>query len=79
MTIGPRQIPYQSPEVAVRQRASQLTRRQRQVLKLLRDGKTNAEIAHELHLGVETIKSHASAIFAAVGVRSRTELFEAPL
>lgn len=50
-----------------------LTPRQRDVLALLAQGKTNAEIARELSSSPHTIKLHVSAVLKRLGVRSRTE------
>jgi len=50
-----------------------LTRRESEVLKLLRGGLTNAEIAAQQHNSVRTIEHHVSAILAKLGLRSRAE------
>ena len=50
-----------------------LSHREQQVLALLREGMTNAEIAGALFLAESTIKSHLSSIFTKFGVRSRRE------
>jgi DNA-binding NarL/FixJ family response regulator len=50
-----------------------LSHRERQVLTLVRNGLTNAEIAKQLYLAESTIKSHLSSIFTKFGVRSRQE------
>ena len=50
-----------------------LTVREREVLKLMADGKTNADIAQCLVIGVATVKTHVSSIIAKLGVSSRTE------
>lgn len=47
--------------------------REKQVLRLVADGRTNAEIASCLFLSESTIKSHLSSAFAKLGVRSRKE------
>jgi DNA-binding NarL/FixJ family response regulator len=50
-----------------------LSHREQEVLGLLREGMTNAEIAGALFLAESTIKSHLSSIFTKFGVRSRRE------
>ncbi len=50
-----------------------LTPRQREVLALLIEGKSNKEIARLLALSDNTVRVHAAAIFKALGVRNRTE------
>lgn len=50
-----------------------LTQRQRQVLACLCQGLSNKEIARQLNLTQNTVKTHISAIFKALGVMSRTQ------
>jgi len=51
-----------------------LTNREREVTRLLIRGLTNAEIARALHITRHTVKDHAKAIYAKLGVTSRSEL-----
>lgn len=51
-----------------------LTSREAAVLELLQGGRSNGEIAAELHVGVETVRTHARNIYRKLGVRSRREL-----
>ncbi len=51
-----------------------LTPREAEVLDLLQSGRSNAEIAHALHVGVETVRTHARRIYRKLGVRTRREL-----
>ncbi len=53
---------------------SSLTSREAEVLELLQDGCTNAEIAERLDIGVETVRTHARSIYRKLGVASRREL-----
>ncbi|BCY12488.1 response regulator transcription factor [Actinoplanes sp. L3-i22] len=50
-----------------------LTAREAEVLALMADGLSNAEIAGELVLGVETIKTYVGNVLAKLGVRDRTQ------
>ena len=52
---------------------SPLTRRQREVLRLMALGATAAEIADELGITHNTVRSHIRAIFHALGVTRQTE------
>jgi len=49
-----------------------LTPRQRGVLELLVQGKSNKAIARDLDLGEGTVKLHMAALFRSLGVRTRT-------
>ncbi len=51
-----------------------LTPREADVLELLQGGRTNAEIAQQLHVGVETVRTHARNIYRKLGVRTRRDL-----
>ena len=57
---------------------SLLTQREGEVLQLLRESRTNAEIALELQIGVETVRTHARSIFRKLGVSSRRALTALP-
>lgn len=50
-----------------------LTPRERQVLALLADGRTNREIGSELYMAEKTASVHVSRILSKLDVRSRTE------
>jgi DNA-binding NarL/FixJ family response regulator len=51
-----------------------LTPREAEVMELIQTGKSNAEIASELHVGIETVRSHARRIYRKLGVKTRREL-----
>jgi DNA-binding NarL/FixJ family response regulator len=52
---------------------AQLTRRQRQVLTLLAQGKSNIEIAKDLGVSDKTVRFYISAILKALNVKNRTQ------
>ena len=51
-----------------------LTPREAEVLERLQDGATNAQIAHQLSIGVETVRTHARNIYRKLGIGSRRDL-----
>jgi len=53
--------------------AADLTPREREILRLLIDGDTNAEIALRLGLSLYTVKNHVRNLLGKLGVSSRTE------
>jgi DNA-binding NarL/FixJ family response regulator len=60
-------------EVRAPESPEALTERETAVLRLLAVGKANKEIARELSVGEQTVKSHVSNILAKLGVQSRTQ------
>jgi DNA-binding NarL/FixJ family response regulator len=51
-----------------------LTPREDEVLLAVARGRTNAEIADELHISLSTVKSHIASLMTKLGVRNRVEL-----
>ncbi|MFI6582871.1 response regulator transcription factor [Embleya sp. NPDC050493] len=52
----------------------ELTEREFEVVALVREGVTNAEIGRALSISVPTVKSHLQHVFDKTGLRSRTQL-----
>ena len=67
--------PTPRPEPRAREPEAEfkLTPRQREVLELLMEGKSNRDIAQELNLSENTVKVHMVGVFRVLGVTSRTE------
>jgi DNA-binding NarL/FixJ family response regulator len=62
-------ISEQSPPPGIR-----LTPRQKVILQLLVEGKTNREMAETLHLSLKTIEFHKTRIMKSLGVKNTAEL-----
>jgi DNA-binding NarL/FixJ family response regulator len=72
---GMRVVPRAAPgHPAASARSRLLTPREAEVLILLQHGDSNARIAAELHIGIETVRTHAHSIYAKLGVASRRDL-----
>ena len=57
-----------------REQYSKLTEREREICRLIKDGRSNREIAADLHITEGTVKNYLSNIYGALGVRDRTAL-----
>ncbi|MGN9840955.1 response regulator [Nonomuraea sp. H19] len=51
-----------------------LTDREEEILATVARGRTNSEIADELHISLSTVKSHIASLMAKLGVRNRVEI-----
>lgn len=51
-----------------------LSPREEEVLRSVAQGRTNAEIALDLHLSVSTVKAHIASLMTKLGVRNRVEI-----
>jgi DNA-binding CsgD family transcriptional regulator len=72
VTVIPR-----GPKPTTRENPAGLTDRQVEILRLLADGRTNAEIAARLVLSVRTVDHHVSAVLQKLGVPGRREAIAA--
>jgi DNA-binding NarL/FixJ family response regulator len=67
------ETPIPPSKISVKPDEVGLTDRQAQVLALMVRGLSNRDIADQLDLSEGTVKIHATAVFKALGVNSRTQ------
>ncbi|WP_133645242.1 response regulator transcription factor [Paraburkholderia flava] len=70
--IGTQSEPSHGP-IGDERAFERLTPRQREVLRLLAEGKSNKQICRVLNVAEGTIKNHLYALFRQIGVSNRTE------
>ena len=68
MQLTPREVEAHARDTGV------LTPREVEVLAELQQRRANAQIASDLHISVETVRTHARSIYRKLGVNSRREL-----
>ena len=64
-------IPATTP--AMERKLEHLTEREREILRLIANGLSNAELAEQLHLSETTVKTHVSSMLRKLGVRDRVQ------
>jgi DNA-binding NarL/FixJ family response regulator len=64
--------PALMPALLTREREEMLTQREREILQLLADGMSNADVAARLFISQETVKSHVRHILAKLEADTRT-------
>jgi DNA-binding CsgD family transcriptional regulator len=69
---GVRRVP-RGPRPATRANPAGLTGRQMDVMGLLTEGLSNADIAARLFVSPKTVEHHVAAVLSKLGVQSRTE------
>jgi len=72
-TILDRDIEEERERIAAERRMETLTPRERDVLTLLSEGKSNKEVAIALDLSVRTVEMHRATMFDRLGVRTLPE------
>jgi two-component system, NarL family, response regulator LiaR len=64
---------YVAPSANTTTVGAPLSDREREVLALLGRGYSNRQIAHELYLSVNTVKTHVASVFTKLDVTNRTQ------
>ncbi|MDN3354791.1 response regulator transcription factor [Actinomadura sp. DC4] len=62
------------PEAPAPQPVEALTGREEQILGAVARGRTNGEIADELHITLSTVKAHVTSLMTKLGARNRVEV-----
>jgi len=73
VVVAPRFLPALTRRATSQKDATALSRRELEVLQLLSQGRSTAEVAEELILSVNTVRNHITHLMAKLGVRSRLE------
>lgn len=60
-----------APQGSARRPAAEVTRREAEVLRWIREGKSNADIAHILGLSPWTVKNHVQSTLKKLGAQNR--------
>jgi two-component system, NarL family, nitrate/nitrite response regulator NarL len=70
---NPASVPDEAADDSARKPTVSLTGRQMDVLRLLREGRSNKEIGRTLGLSEKTVKVHVTALFRALNVANRIQ------
>ncbi|MEW5956781.1 MAG: response regulator transcription factor [Chloroflexota bacterium] len=65
---------YDRRAEATKDRYDKLTGREREVLQMIAEGRTNREIAGRLHITIKTVEAHRAHLMDKLGLRSIAEL-----
>jgi two-component system, NarL family, response regulator LiaR len=67
------EVGAKSASITKRSRSAQLTRREREILELVAEGKTNGQVAQQLSVTEQTVKFHLAHVFKKLNVTNRTQ------
>jgi len=71
--LSPQASAFLMREVRAVETPVSLTERETEVLRLIAQGQSNKDIARDLHIVEDTVKTHVKHILAKLGVQSRTQ------
>lgn len=64
---------YVPADINLAQQKITLTSQENKILSLIKEGKSNKEIANELFIGLSTVKTHINKLYSKLGVKNRAE------
>ena len=67
--------PRAAPAAAKAERPKDLSRREREVLRLLAQGYSNQQIATQINVSVKTVETHRTRLSEKLGLKGRAELY----
>ena len=53
-----------------------ISKREKEIIQQICDGKTNQQIADELFISLQTVKDHTHRIYSKIGINSRMKLVQ---
>ena len=74
LTVSRERVAQRAMQRALRARVAELTERERDVMRLVADGRLNKLIADELGISVRTVEVHRARVFEKMDVKSAVEL-----
>ena len=77
MGVSAERVAQLAVQRALRARMGELTERERNVMRLVADGRPNKLIADELGISVRTVEVHRARVFEKMDVKSAVELSRA--
>lgn len=76
-SVRDRPVPPRLIARLFREEKSMLTARQRDIMVLVASGYSNQEVADELGMGIQTVKTHLKDVYMRLGVHNRVEAVNA--
>ncbi len=74
LALSRERVAQRAAQRALRARVRELTERERDVMRLIAEGRPNKLIAEELGISVRTVEVHRARVFEKMDVKSAVEL-----
>lgn len=76
--MSPKGIYVRKPKLPlqIKEESNSITPRQQQMIDMIRVGKSNKEIAHELGIAFATVRNHIHAAFGKLNIQTRTQVMQ---